>query len=283
MVAHDGALHLLALDALLDDGPVVKAQGVPDSVGKLGGVVHLVDPHRGTGADRLNEHGVAQGAGGLLLQLVQTVQIPAAGFHPAGVGDAGGGEEGLGHAFVHAVGAGGDAAAHIGDAGHLQKALDGAVLAVAAVEHREDHVHPLRTGAAFLQQQNAVGGSVGGDDGGDQAAALLPASVLHTFHRAVVAEPPAVLGDAQHQHVKPLPGDGTQHRGRAPLGDFMLAGRAAENDGNLPFIQIGSHSLRSKAAEAAGRGILPPDNKDSAGRGKPPAPGHNTIIFYHKA
>ena len=53
---------------------------------------------------------------------------------------AGGIKQGVGHGLVHADSACQHAAAHIGDAGQLQQALHGAVLAPQAVEHRDHHV-----------------------------------------------------------------------------------------------------------------------------------------------
>src|SRR5690606_13376299 len=52
--------------------------------------------------------------------------------------DAVGGGEPLGELLVHGGGGGQHARPHVRDPGHLQEALDGAVLPVPAVQHRED-------------------------------------------------------------------------------------------------------------------------------------------------
>ena len=105
----------------------------------------------------------------------------------------------MGAVFVHAQRGGQGAAACDGDARQLQEPLEGAVLAVAAVEHRESHVQRDALDAAFLQQQQAVIAAVGGQDSGDAVRRVLPGIAEQLLHRAGVMEPLAVLGDA-NQH-----------------------------------------------------------------------------------
>ncbi len=82
---------------------------------------------------------------------------------PAGVGDAAGGEDGLGEGLIHADRAGGHTAPHAGDTGQLGQPLDGAVLPVFAVKGGEDNIHlgapPPRLA---IKEQQAVVLPVGG-------------------------------------------------------------------------------------------------------------------------
>ena len=75
-----------------------------------------------------------------------------------------GGEQLLGELLVHARRAGQHARPDVGHAGQLQQALDRAVLAVGAVQHREDDVdareHLAR--AAGLQHEQAAARRVAG-------------------------------------------------------------------------------------------------------------------------
>ena len=50
-------------------------------------------------------------------------------------------EQRIGHRLVHADGAGQHAASHIGDAGQLQQALDGAVLAPEPVQGGDHYIY----------------------------------------------------------------------------------------------------------------------------------------------
>ena len=101
----------------------------------------LGDAHAGTGVGGLDEDGPAQLCDDAVADALGVgLDLPAGGGEPLGVGDAGGVEQGVGHCLIHADRAGQHAAAHIGDAGQLQQALHGAVLAPQAVEHRDDHI-----------------------------------------------------------------------------------------------------------------------------------------------
>lgn len=69
--------------------------------------------------------------------------------------------------LIHSDGGGGNVRSDIGDARKLQETLDRAVLAVFAVQHREDHVDPLAHDAVALKAQQALSA-----DGRDRAAAV---------------------------------------------------------------------------------------------------------------
>ncbi len=102
----------------------------------------LGDAHAGTGVGGLDEDGPAQLCDDTVADAVGVgLDLPAGGGEPLGVRDTVGLEHSVGHSLVHADRAGQNAAAHVGDAGQLQQALHGAVLAPQAVEHGDDHVH----------------------------------------------------------------------------------------------------------------------------------------------
>ena len=149
------------------------------------------------------------------------------------MGHAGSVHQGVGHRFVHADNAAQHAAAHIGNAGDLKQALDGAVLAVFAVEHRNRHIHADGLPAAVrLLFQQAVDAAVGADHAGAAGGILLPAAVRHGGGVAVVAQPTAILGDAHTDDLILFTAGGNAEcpdpGSRRDAADFMLAGYAAE-------------------------------------------------------
>ena len=162
------------------------------------------------------------------------------------MGDAVVGEQGVGHRFVHADRAGQDAAAHIGDAGQLQQALDGAVLAPQAVEHRHHHVDvQLFHMAGRGEQDGPVVGPVGAEHAGHIAGQVLPAAVRHLGGGGLGVQPAALLGDADLDQLIPgrvhVVGKGAGRH----AADFVLAGQAAEHKGRAQRpgggIRVGIH------------------------------------------
>ena len=128
--ADDGALHLVAVHEGLKDHLAVVCQSQTDGLLQLSAVVGLGDAHAGTGVGGFDEDGPAQlGDDAVTDALGVALDLPAGGGEPLGVGDAGSVEHSVGHCLVHADGAGQNAAADVGDAGQLQQALHGAVLA----------------------------------------------------------------------------------------------------------------------------------------------------------
>ena len=110
-------------------------------------------------------------------------------------------QDGVGHLFIHAVGAAGHPAAHIGQPGQLQQTLQGAVLAVHAVQYRENQIHPPRLPAiGFLYHQPVVGGH-GGKQAGNAGIALLPAAIGDERKLPGVEEPLPGAGDADRQEL----------------------------------------------------------------------------------
>ena len=143
--------------------------------------------------------------------------------------------QGVGNGFVHADGAAQHAAAHVGDAGHLKQALNGAVLAVFAVHDRGADVNADKLGLAVFQQPDTVVRAVRAEHTG-RAAALLPTAVGHGLGRGVAGQPAAGLGDAHREYLilfcaGALAQGAQPGRGRHAA-DLMLAGDAAEEERN---------------------------------------------------
>ena len=165
----------------------------------IGGFAH---PYRGTGVGGLDEHGVVEllpehGLGG-----VEVGELPLFYSVPFGGADAVVIQNGMGHLFVHADSTGTDIAAHIGDAGQFQQALDGAVLPVFAVEDRKDRIHREDGGLPIPDFHNAVDRPVRGKKSLGDILRLLPFVFGDPVDRAGIAEPAAFFGDAQHNDVK---------------------------------------------------------------------------------
>ena len=235
MAVHKGLEHHL----------VVVFKGQCNGLLELIPVVGLGDAHAGTGVGRLDEDGPAQLGNGTVTHAVQVaLDLPAAGTQPLGVGNTGGIEQGVGHGLVHADSACQHAAAHIGDAGQLQQALHGAVLAPQAMERGDDHIHVQLfhlTGRG--EQDHAVVGAVGADHAGHVAGQLFPAAVGHLGAGGLGAQPAALPGDAHGQH---LVAGAVQvvHKGTGGhAADLVLAGHAAKQHDDTEFIFRLHHDL----------------------------------------
>ena len=85
--------------------------------------------------------------------LHMAVQLYPPGQEPIRLGDPRLAGHQLGQGFVHGHGGGSNLGPHIGNAGKLQKALNGAILSVLTVEHREDHINPFPDHAVALEAQ----------------------------------------------------------------------------------------------------------------------------------
>jgi hypothetical protein len=149
-------------------------------------------------------------------------------------------EEGL----VHAQGRGEHAAADVGEAEHLEQALEGAVLAVRAVQDREHEV-----GA---EGQEVAHGLAVADDAGER-----------DLGRA--GPPAAVAADAEEDGGVTRAVEGREHLGRAAERDLVLRAAAAEDEEEA----LGWHGWH-EATNAAGAWRLPMagDRGDAAGRGR---------------
>ena len=110
-----------------------------------------------THVSRLNENRVAQGCLDSRINRVGvSSEVGAAHQQPGQQRQSGGGESRFHQTFIHAHGACGDTAAHVGQPRQFEQALDGAIFAHWAVEHREDDLN----GGGSLEQ--GVGLEVGG-------------------------------------------------------------------------------------------------------------------------
>ena len=195
----------------------------------------LAYPHRGAGVGRFYKHRVTELFLRLLGKLFELLHLLVVDHQPFGHLDAVGLQDGVGDLLIHAVGAGDGVAAHKGDARQLEQALDGAVLAMLAVQHREADVYRHQLPALFGEQQHALVGAVRGDDGGAQGGVLLPLLAGDLIVAAGIFHPSAVLGDADAQHLIVVR-QVCQHRLDRHQGDFMLTGNAAEQHGDPRFL-----------------------------------------------
>ncbi len=164
---------------------------------------------------------------------------------PVGHAQAARPEQDLHDRLVHADGGGQHAAPHVGDVGELEQSLNGAVLAVRAVQHGEDHVQrearhgrrrfcivgPRRS--PIDENQRVVAGAWRQDDvaAGARPRGLAAHLVDHVGgrgrrRRTIGQQPPPVLLDADgHRFVAlaiEIREDGSRRRQR----HFVLAGTA---------------------------------------------------------
>ena len=145
------AFDLARVDALLDQHAPVMVGGLEHGGGQFGRIafaLHFGHTEAGAGTRRLDEQRVAQ-AGGLDLghDGRGVGGEPVRGIKGARIqrdarrrGDAGGVQQHLGVMLVHARGRGKHAAADVRHVHHLQQTLNGAVLAVRAVQHRQHRI-----------------------------------------------------------------------------------------------------------------------------------------------
>ena len=205
---------------------------------ELGGVVGLGDADAGAAAGRLHEQRVAE--------RVRALATPLGVGGPLAGGDRDAGqdrqpglpEHHLHVGLVHADRAREHAGADVPDPGHLEHALDRAVLAPGAVQEREDDVD-LAQGARRLGRlgDHEVGpvAVLGERDGRavpvDRGELVGPLD-LQPVRVAGLQDPAAVGGDADRHHVVRLPVDRLQDAPGGDARDRVLAGAAPEDDGD---------------------------------------------------
>ena len=148
------------------------------------------------------------------------------------LGNAQGLDDPLGEALVHARGRCSHAAAHIGQPGQLAEALDGAVLAVQAVQHGEDQVHLDLGERAALVDHDALLRGVGREDG---AGAVLHPAVGLQLIQLLHQDPVSLLGDAHQQQVIAAPVNLLRNICRGKARNLVLRGLAAEQQRNRLF------------------------------------------------
>ena len=214
------------------------------------------------GAAGLGEDGEAEAldaghaGGGVGVPLARGDQLPLAHV------DAGGCQDGLGEVLVHGDGGGGHAAAHVAHAGHLEEALDGAVLAVAAMQEREHEVHVAEVlhaddarvrgiRVALVGELNEVALARGQGDAGRPGGDGLALPVLEFQRRRVIgdAHPLAVARNAQRDHIPLGAVDSGQDAGGRRARDLMLGGASTEDDEDARTRNC-SHGSKTTAREA---------------------------------
>lgn len=205
--------------------------------------VDLGDADRRTGARGLDEQRPAVLTGEVddLLAGRGGVELPLAGAdHLVRTdGQSEGDEDPLHVLLVLAHRGGEDTSADVGDTGEFEQSLEGAVLTVGAVQHREDDVdlaECLGHGAGFAVHDLAVRRV----DGEHDAALGRLGQLLHARRPAIGdrhavglvggERPPAVRGDADGQYVVLRPVDGPQHGSGGDHGDPVFGAAAAEDD-----------------------------------------------------
>ena len=158
------------------------------------------------------------------------------------------GEQRLHHRLVHADGRAEHAGADVGHVGELQQPLHGAVLAVRAVEHREDHVdaEPLTAAVGSTGSSASVGACFMHVRGGERRRRLAgqrPASVLVDADRnRLVAAAVEMLEDRR--------GRGDRH--------FVLAGPAAVDHADAKFLRHNEGSTYRGARRSRRRRQMTP-------------------------
>ena len=120
--------------------------------------------------------------------------------------------------------------AHIGDTRQLQQPLNGAVLAVLAVEHREYHVDPLAHHAVTFKAQQTLAAD-GGNGGTPVAGIILPLpGGQQGIILAGIVNPVSVLGDAHGEHIVFAMVNIVQDGLRAAQRNLMLRADASEQN-----------------------------------------------------
>ena len=229
-VAQNCALDLVAVNELLDQHLGIPAERLGQAGDQAGKIIRAGDAHRRAGRAGLDKHRIntmqliRRCAGcGLGVLLVVRAQYDGIGR----LAHAGRVHDDLGQALIHRAGRRRDARADKGDTRQGQQALDGAVLAAKAVQHREAHVHT--DGAAARKRQEPVRLAVGRQRHAAQAGLALPRAVFHLVRIGVfIQEPAAVARNAdRHEVIFALVGV-FQDRGGRQAGNAVFVRQAAE-------------------------------------------------------
>ena len=138
--------------------------------------------------------------------------------------------------LVHAHGAGKHAAAHVGHAAHLKRALKSAVLAALAVHDRQGHIDVQAHERAVAHNIEATLSATTGDKDDLLSVVGLPVAG-HVCRVAGVVEPLAGLGDANEHQVKAAV-KRIDHVVGALAGDVVLGGDAAKKDCDLSHVLL---------------------------------------------
>ena len=122
-----------------------------------------------------------------------------------------GGQQLLGELLVHARRAGQHTRAHVRHAGEFEQALDGAVLAVRAVQHREHHVDGGQQLPAAPCPSDSSSPRAAGSAGSASAVPDVPLTsgsrpsvIARLSGLGVGQHPRALRRDADRDHLEPL-------------------------------------------------------------------------------
>jgi hypothetical protein len=251
-VAEDGELDLAGVDGSLDEELAVVAGGELEGADQLVLVAGLADADGAALVGGLDEAGEAEAGVHVvddLVALVQGAEVGGVELDPRDDGDGGSWwcRTCLKRGLVHAQGGGEHAAADVGQAEDLEQALEGAVLAVRAVQDREHEV-----GA---EGEEVAHGLAVADDAGERGVDRSGA-------------PAAVAADAEQDRCEAIAVERGEHLGRAAQRDLVLRAAAAEDEEEA----LGWHGWH-EATNAARAWRLPTAGGPGAGRGASGARG----------
>ena len=233
VVAEDGTFDFVAVDEFFKEDAGVVLQGQFHGAFQFGPVMGLGDADGGTRVGRLDEDGVAEFFGDLVeglragLVFVGRDAVPGRLRHVVGIG------HGVREDLVHGHGTRGHVAADEGDARHLEQALDGAVLAVLAVQDRERDVDADVFKAVLPKDRDAVDAAVGRHEGRCAFAGLEPGVFGQSVYIALIEIPLSLFRDAHHVDGVLVRRNVLQNGARGNRRDVVFTGRAAKQDQNV--------------------------------------------------
>ena len=210
-VAEHGAFQLIANDSRLGNHLAVKAKRLRKRRAQPAGVLRLTHADRGTGVGRLDKHRIAVFCGEHTLRLVKMRERAARQNRIGRHFNAGGFQDGMRDRLVHTGGRGEHTAADIGKPRHLKQPLDGAVLAVLAVQHGEHSVNGDGLRPIGQKAQDSAGPAVRADKSRRDRTVLQPAVRFDIVDGTGVFEPTPVLCNAEHHNVVAVARDVAQH------------------------------------------------------------------------
>jgi hypothetical protein len=212
--------------------------GFLDGVGQLTGVVDLGDADRRTAPRGLDEHGEAELAHPVGDAVGVAVPLPRRDRQRRHQWQASGAEHDLHVGLVHAHRTGEHARADIADPRHLEHPLDGAVLTPRSVqegEHDVDLTERPRWLRRLVDDQVGGSGVARQCDRGPRTVdlrQLVGSRDLQQVRVPRLEHPAAVGGDADRHDVVLVAVDGLQHAAGRHARDGVLAGPAAEDNGD---------------------------------------------------
>ena len=193
----------------------------------------LGNAHGGAGAGWLDEHGILKALFQILHNAVQTdIQIGIANQFPIRLNNIRLVSHQLGQCLIHGHSGSGNMGSHIGDAGQLQQALDGTVLAVCAVKHREHHINPFPHHTVALKVQQTLATNRRDGRPAVSGKTLPIAARKHRIIRTAKEDPIAALSDTHGENVVLLRVQAIQNILRRTQRNLMLRADAAEQNAN---------------------------------------------------